>query len=64
MADKEELFELVDEQDNVIGTELRSVVHTKGAPRRHGVVVAATCSAVASELGMRPCECFRRLADS
>lgn len=30
LADKEELFDLVDDQDNVIGTELRSVVHQKG----------------------------------
>jgi len=29
-ADKEELFDLVDEQDRVVGTELRSVVHAKG----------------------------------
>lgn len=36
MADKEELFDLVDEQDNVIGTELRSVVHSKGASANEG----------------------------
>lgn len=42
MADKEELFDLVDEQDNVIGTELRSVVHSKGAIASKGT----RCSAV------------------
>ena len=30
MADKEEWFDLVDEADKVIGTELRSIVHQTG----------------------------------
>lgn len=30
LADKEEEFDLVDEQDQVVGRELRSVVHRKG----------------------------------
>lgn len=30
MADKEEYFDLVDEDDRVVGRELRSVVHRKG----------------------------------
>ncbi|KAL4448132.1 hypothetical protein ABPG75_005351 [Micractinium tetrahymenae] len=34
MADKEEFFDLVDEQDRVIGRELRSVVHRKGLLHR------------------------------
>ncbi|KAL4449380.1 hypothetical protein ABPG77_007024 [Micractinium sp. CCAP 211/92] len=34
MADKEEYFDLVDEEDRVIGQELRSVVHRKGLLHR------------------------------
>ncbi|EFN56468.1 hypothetical protein CHLNCDRAFT_22214, partial [Chlorella variabilis] len=39
MADREqELFELVDEAGNTLGTELRSVVHRKGASLLHRAV--------------------------
>ena len=31
-----ELFDLVDEQDRVIGREMRSVVHRKGGERGRG----------------------------
>lgn len=34
MADKEEYFDLVDEDDRVVGRELRSVVHRKGLLHR------------------------------
>jgi isopentenyl-diphosphate delta-isomerase type 1 len=33
-ADKEEMFDVVDENDNVIGKEMRSIVHKKGLLHR------------------------------
>ena len=35
----DEVFEIVDENDNVIGTELRSIVHTKGILHRSAQVL-------------------------
>ena len=66
MADKEELFDLVDDADNVIGTELRSIVHQKGARHMHMLPAEpaptsaaqpppATCRAALPLLPCAPC---------
>ena len=55
MADKEELFDLVDDADNVIGTELRSIVHQRGA-------LDAACSSLISTPPLRATKCCRGAA--